>query len=755
VLEAFSDLLQKYPFTDPTVRIAGASIVVDYHNLDPVSTEAWFEDARSALEELGRHTGHAVTLNRDTRFCDLYDLVAGRVNGLARWRLVDMDLKQKSVTLEAEALELFDQNDLREYLDRQVGWSLSFVEKSFGYNECSVLAFGGHPGLLDELTFAEATKVQETILSVLPGGLGECSVELDGNRIVVEYSTTALPSTYLFDISSDFGQYSIPIELKSRERSLVAPSKDVVEDIIRRSLVEGDYLHTLDETDEGWHVVVYQTSDQSREGFEQFRSDLEACAGKRVTCTFPRLTPEFSSLLKRIPRDAAELLSSSCEPDGVTYNAELFRNEYAKRFEDVSKFVPLGSPDQGVPRMDLRSYTTRAIDRRGTGVVEDALSWRILRNGNLELAVHIVDPTWMFESGSDVDSRAFSRGMSDQGRGYRIPLLAEDEVVYQSSLKVGHDRPAITLFVELTPEGEGISARFERSAIRLDARNTFEEVDECLKGKVAGITAGRYRVLQKYLRPFIEGQRRHGVNFGPAGESAGRQIVAASSFLFDSYASRYFRTQGLPFVELVQPPPDERVQREVVQNAERHGFHSEQSGQNEAVQALSFLSRKLSPLAYKRVMATTSEKPRFQVGIGERHFSLNTPVTSATKPLKSYASLSTIRSLERSLRGATPYSVMQVKRVVDQLNHARRDLPARKKVFGDISRFSDILEKEGAQVFATIVEESAGTVELRANRYNLPIVAERGGGEFRKGDTALCVIHGFDFVQGKFLGHLL
>lgn len=68
------------------------------------------------------------------------------------------------------------------------------------------------------------------------------------------------------------------------------------------------------------------------------------------------------------------------------------------------------TPEEQQKRLDLReTHLVFSIDPKGCEDVDDALSVRLLPNGNLELGVHIADVTHFVAANSYTDMEAKAR----------------------------------------------------------------------------------------------------------------------------------------------------------------------------------------------------------------------------------------------------------------------------------------------------------------------------------------------------------
>ena len=76
-------------------------------------------------------------------------------------------------------------------------------------------------------------------------------------------------------------------------------------------------------------------------------------------------------------------------------------------------------------RRDMRDVFTFTIDPADAKDFDDALSFRLLENGNFEVGVHIADVTHYVRPGGPVDKEAQERGTSVYLVDRTVPMLPE------------------------------------------------------------------------------------------------------------------------------------------------------------------------------------------------------------------------------------------------------------------------------------------------------------------------------------------
>lgn len=132
-------------------------------------------------------------------------------------------------------------------------------------------------------------------------------------------------------------------------------------------------------------------------------------------------------------------------------------------------------------RRDLRDLYTVTIDGDQAKDFDDAITLEEIAGGCLRLGVHIADVTQYVREGGALDREAFKRGTSIYPVGTVIPMLPPRLSEELCSLQSGQDRLAVSVFMDLGPEGELRRYEFYPSLIQVDRRLTYRGVEEILQ----------------------------------------------------------------------------------------------------------------------------------------------------------------------------------------------------------------------------------------------------------------------------------
>ncbi|MGL6225725.1 MAG: ribonuclease R family protein [Thermoguttaceae bacterium] len=133
---------------------------------------------------------------------------------------------------------------------------------------------------------------------------------------------------------------------------------------------------------------------------------------------------------------------------------------------------------QSQGRADFTSMNTVTIDPPDARDYDDAVSLERLANGNWLLHVHIADVSHFVKEHSPIDLDAKSRSTSVYLPDCVIPMLPEILSNALASLQPGKIRFTKTVSMEFTPTGIRCNTNISRSAIRSNARLTYEEVQD-------------------------------------------------------------------------------------------------------------------------------------------------------------------------------------------------------------------------------------------------------------------------------------
>ncbi len=158
---------------------------------------------------------------------------------------------------------------------------------------------------------------------------------------------------------------------------------------------------------------------------------------------------------------------------------------YPKAAEDAARHIDatITAADQA-EREDLRDRITFTIDPRDAKDFDDALSFKVLKEGALyEIGVHIADVSHYVTEGSVIDKEAVKRGTSVYLVDRTIPMLPERLCNEICSLRPDEDKLTYSVIFEINERAEVKSWHLAHTITRSDRRFTYEEVQALLEAR--------------------------------------------------------------------------------------------------------------------------------------------------------------------------------------------------------------------------------------------------------------------------------
>lgn len=151
--------------------------------------------------------------------------------------------------------------------------------------------------------------------------------------------------------------------------------------------------------------------------------------------------------------------------------------EVAARIPDVISEKEIGK------RKDFRGILTFTIDPVDAKDFDDALSIRVLKNGNYEIGVHIADVSHYVEPGNALDEEAYHKATSVYLPDRVNPMLPEHISNVLCSLRPHEDKLTFSAVFQMTPKGQVKSHWLGKTVIHSDHRFTYEEVQEIIENE--------------------------------------------------------------------------------------------------------------------------------------------------------------------------------------------------------------------------------------------------------------------------------
>jgi ribonuclease R len=156
-------------------------------------------------------------------------------------------------------------------------------------------------------------------------------------------------------------------------------------------------------------------------------------------------------------------------------------------------------------RRDMRDTLTFTIDPKDAKDFDDALSFKILENGNYEIGIHIADVSHYLQEGTILDNEAYNRATSVYLVDRVIPMLPEVLSNFACSLRPNEEKYTFSAIFELDKKANIKKSWFGRTVINSNQRFAYEEAQHIIETKEntipieTSITGSAYKVSDEIV----------------------------------------------------------------------------------------------------------------------------------------------------------------------------------------------------------------------------------------------------------------
>lgn len=156
--------------------------------------------------------------------------------------------------------------------------------------------------------------------------------------------------------------------------------------------------------------------------------------------------------------------------------------KYPASVEAAADNIEAGiTPEVIKAREDMREVTTFTIDPKDAKDFDDALSLRILPNGNYEIGVHIADVTHYVQPDTIIDREAEKRATSVYLVDRVVPMLPEHLCNGICSLRPEEEKLTFSCIFEMDANARILNHRIVKAVIKSDYRFTYEEAQKIIE----------------------------------------------------------------------------------------------------------------------------------------------------------------------------------------------------------------------------------------------------------------------------------
>ena len=331
-------------------------------------------------------------------------------------------------------------------------------------------------------------------------------------------------------------------------------------------------------------------------------------------------------------------------------------------------------------RRDFRQFTTFTIDPATARDFDDALSYRKLDNGNIEVGVHIADVTHFLKEKTALDKEALERSTSVYLVDRVCPMLPEKLSNDLCSLNPHEDKYTFSAVFEFNDQFDVVSEWFGKTIIHSDRRFTYEEAQECLELQT-GEFAAEIKTLNEIAKTmraqryeqgsisfeseevqFILDENNRPVGLFVKERKDAHLLIEDFMLLANKKVAAYIAQKAIPeipFVYRVHDLPNPEKMYDFSMFARQLGFHFRGDTPEQIADSFNRLAEAaktnealalLQPLAIRtmaKAIYTTENIGHY--GLGFEYY------THFTSPIRRYADVLVHRILEKNL--VTEYRV--------------------------------------------------------------------------------------------------
>ena len=158
-----------------------------------------------------------------------------------------------------------------------------------------------------------------------------------------------------------------------------------------------------------------------------------------------------------------------------------------------------------IKRRDMRDTLTFTIDPKDAKDFDDALSFKIVENGNYEIGIHIADVSHYLQEGTILDNEAYNRATSVYLVDRVVPMLPEVLSNFACSLRPNEEKYTFSVIFELDKKSNIKNSWFGRTVINSNQRFAYEEAQHIIETKEntipieTSITGSAYKVSDEIV----------------------------------------------------------------------------------------------------------------------------------------------------------------------------------------------------------------------------------------------------------------
>ena len=370
-----------------------------------------------------------------------------------------------------------------------------------------------------------------------------------------------------------------------------------------------------------------------------------------------------------------------------------FEPEIEKAAEKIPGEI---TPEDIKERRDFRQIPTFTIDPEDAKDFDDALSFKRLDNGNMEVGVHIADVTHYVRPGSVVDKEAQERATSVYLVDRTVPMLPEKLSNHICSLNPNEDKLTYSAVFELDNNAIIVNEWFGRTIINSDKRFSYSEAQKVIdtgEGVMKAEVLALHNLAQKLREKrfssgsfaferlevkfnLAENGTPLGINFREFGSS--NQLVEEFMLLANKRVAEYVgkKLKGKTFVYRIHDKPNPEKLNSFSYFIKRFGYTIDTEDAKGLPAAMNKLMNEVAGKNEQNIVETLALRSMAKAvystdNIG--HYGLAfSYYTHFTSPIRRYPDMMVHRLLSKYLEGQPPRDGEKYEKLCDHSSKRER-----------------------------------------------------------------------------------
>jgi ribonuclease R len=248
--------------------------------------------------------------------------------------------------------------------------------------------------------------------------------------------------------------------------------------IVKRS--KNDYVGVI-QLQKNFAFVIADSNKMHKDIFVPINKTLNAEDGDKVLVQLEDWPEKADSPYGKVIKVLGKPGEHSTEIHAILADYGL-PAEFPPEVEEFANQIDTSiNKDEIAKRKDLRDTLTFTIDPKDAKDFDDALSFKILKNGDYEIGIHIADVSHYLQPNTILDEEAYERATSIYLVDRVVPMLPEILSNNACSLRPNEEKFTFSAIFELNPKAEVKQQWFGRTVTYSDARFAYEEAQAIIE----------------------------------------------------------------------------------------------------------------------------------------------------------------------------------------------------------------------------------------------------------------------------------